>query len=224
MEQKIYRMENYINHKIIKRRNKIADPQEAINLAINLFGLSRLTNDDILHYSDLLEAIRILSIQKCIIVGTGLPYLHILLTIAGIEVVFIDMSKNVIDIAEHYNSRLTKYLQLNNTSAFTCIHSGFEELDPNKYQLKPHCFDLVTMIDLVGGVTGPIGGTSSWLRQCQELLRPRGYIIADRLERKGDTFSNNLYKIFPQAEVLPIQPYFRGSHEGSFDNNKILQI
>ncbi|MBF0478353.1 MAG: HAD hydrolase-like protein [Candidatus Omnitrophica bacterium] len=149
-------------------------------------------------------------IQKVAVVGKGLYYLPIFLALSGLEVVFIDMDASVKNNMDAY----IKYCE----EIF-----GVSALNYRSYQLEfgsreggvalrgeMNKFDLVTMVDLVGGIPHGVAG---WAEQTKALLKNgKGYAVLDVAE-----FSNEKAQLESRfAEVFPKLAKISGAYQGEY--------
>ena len=72
-------------------------------------------------------------------------------------------------------------------------------MDLEREGIEPRSFDLVTMIDLIGGI--PVGDPEKWLLKSEEILKDEGYLVVD--ESHGLNKITSYFKgIFPKNKLL----------------------
>ncbi len=111
------------------------------------------------------------SIQKIMVVGDGLGTLPVLLAAAGKDVTFVDLSTPKVDLMKHYAGKFSLEERLKTIKGEIGSLEITEDLKGK--------FDLITFIDLVGGV--PKGKIENWVSKAAELLPDEkpGYIVID---------------------------------------------
>jgi len=176
--------------------------------------LARKMAEEISHYP----------IHKAMVVGVGLGYLPILLALMGKEVVYVDHDPYILESVQGVWETMKKAALKSGITAplsFRAIKSEIGALELIKNGLTPHSFDLITFIDLIGGM--PKGNPEDWLLKAREILRPEGYLVVD--ESPGaDTITKYFSVIFPRYDRLAGGAYFEGSYNGPGSQNRFYKV
>lgn len=164
-----------------------------------------LAEKDIEYSFKLADEISKYNIQTALVVGDGLGYFPIFLCLMGKNVVFVDTNKLHCDMVNEMLSFLSNKLG-SHLSANTIV-SEFGVL-PLDQDLRNQ-FDLITLIELVGG--GDIKGSpKQWLIKAKEMLKPVSYIIIDLLKKKEDSIVKHFSSVFTKNKRLARDKFFKG--------------
>jgi hypothetical protein len=159
-------------------------------------------------------------IDNILITGAGLSSLPFLLALTGKTVTFVnldpEMTKSMQQVVDDVNKDLAR-IGIEGHIGIKTITGEIGALDLTEHGLNPHSFDLVTFIDMIGGI--PKGNPSNWLSKARELLKQEGYLVID--ERDGWLA---ISKHFPQYEVLSEGRYFMGDYEGIHSQNRFYRV
>ncbi|MFA6350198.1 MAG: ATP-binding protein, partial [Candidatus Omnitrophota bacterium] len=123
----------------------------------------------------LLEELEKLPIQNVLIAGDAMPKLHFLLALMGKNITFADLNESKVDNMKRMLGLINANLKKEGRAS---IEIEFYAGDIGNF-VSPQGvnFDLITFIDLVGGI--PKGGIENWLKTARRLLNDEGYIIVD---------------------------------------------
>ncbi|NQT32510.1 MAG: HEAT repeat domain-containing protein, partial [Candidatus Omnitrophica bacterium] len=169
--------------------------------------LSRKTAEGILKYP----------IDRIMVVGDGLWSLVFLLALTGKDVAFVEVDADKIEITKRYLEDRREYLR--GALQITTVCGGIGVLDIEKSDIKPHSYDLITFIDLIGGF--PNGDPRKWLLKAQELLKPEGYLLVD--EDHSDIIKH-FPEIFPNHELVADGMIFFGEYNGNDGKNRLYRV
>ncbi|MFA7652574.1 MAG: GNAT family N-acetyltransferase, partial [Candidatus Omnitrophota bacterium] len=180
---------------------------------------------DLVYSRVLLQEILNYPIEKIMVVGMGLRYLPLLSAMVDKQVVFVnkDIARlNIVRDDAHTINALLKGSREKLRIEF--IQGEIGSLDIKVNNLEPESFDLITFVDLIGGI--PQGNPGDWLLKAKVLLKPEGYLVIDEDKaREGlssliDYFSD----IFPEYEQLAGGAYLKGAWNGERSKNRFLKI
>lgn len=165
-------------------------------------------------------------IEKIMVAGSGLYMFSLLLALAGKEVVVVDLEPAQVAAMKRGVKVTMLELEKRGLEAevnIKVVTGEMGELDLAANGLDPASFDLVTLIDLVGGC--PQGSPRQWLLKARELLKPESsYILIDEHENSADDIIRHFTDVLPQHELLAGGKYFKGSYDGEFSKNRLYRV
>jgi GNAT superfamily N-acetyltransferase len=163
------------------------------------------------------------SIEKVVVVGSGLRNLPIFLSLMGKEVVFVDLEHAQTSSLSRRDRLLMKGLERRGAGAFKevkYVHGEIGELDLAKEGIEAGSFDLVTFIDIIG--PSPQGEPEQWFHKAKEMLKPEGYILLD--ENGSHNVSETFRDTFPSFEQVAPELNFQGEYNGPASFNSLYLV
>ena len=183
-------------------------------------------NQDLPLSGKLAEEILRHPIHKVMVVGGGLLSVCLLLAMTGREVTFVDREQGIIEMVNRdLINRCNAALRAAGKPeiAVRVVQSEIGTLDIAGEGLQPGTYDLVTLVDLRGGIIK--GDPDQWYAKVQSLLKPRAFVLA--AEGKGrQSPVPEFSRAFPNHQVLAGgQIPGKGIFEGTFgDVNRLYQV
>ena len=165
--------------------------------------------NDLEYSAELMNTLMRCPIDNALIVGNSLIYISILLAAMGKTVTYVDAEKRNMSvmrtIIEGAESDLGRSLPIR------VVEGEIGTLALEEKGIDPHSFDLVTFMDLAGGVQ--VGEPKKWLEKARELIRDEGYVVIDarREHYMSDTIREHLDEVFPVNRLL-VHKAFRGTY------------
>ncbi|MDD5662034.1 MAG: 50S ribosomal protein L11 methyltransferase [Candidatus Omnitrophica bacterium] len=197
-----------------------------LDKAYSLLRECKFSGDyDLVYSRALLREILNYPIEKIMVVGMGLRYLPLLLAMVGKQVVFVNKDIARLNIVQNDARTINALLkEPRKKLRIEFIQGEIGSLDIKANNLEPESFDLVTFVDLIGGI--PQGNPRDWLLKAKVLLKPEGYLVIDEDKaREGQSSLIDYFSdIFPEYEQLAGGAYLKGAWNGERSKNRFLKI
>ena len=141
-------------------------------------------------------------IEKGMVVGSGVPHLPYLLALTGVDVTVVDAGVEM-GLFKRMQTSVEELLRVEKVNAplqIRYIQDEFGALSLPENNLEPGTFDLITLVELVGG--RPVGSPKAWLLKARELLKPEAYLVVDDTSGGTDRITTHFSEVFPEHEVI----------------------
>ncbi len=167
-------------------------------------------------------------IQKVMVIGWSQKNLPMLLALTGKQVDFVDLNHMPI---EFNKERIEKVkVKLSGTDYDLNLRLTMSEigaLDFKAHSIKPHTYDLVTFIDLIGNM-GPKGQPKRWLMTARKALRKEGYFLIDEKPGKRTTpdqlLTTHLPVVFKKYERTRSNKKYLGFYYDAKSRNHLYHV
>ena len=206
----------------LRFQTNITPEEKLLNEAVEYVRKNMKALDGDIEYSkELAEVLIKCPIEKVLVVGSGLLTLPAILSYMGRSVTFVDADRRSLSSTK----RLMSLMEDKNgeTLSIKFIEGKVGETDLEEKGLDPKTFDLVTMIDLAGGIQK--GRPRKWLEKAKELLKPEGYLVADMTKEfyMDESIKDSLEDVFPVVNRLTHKK-FKGTYEDETSKNMLFYV
>lgn len=157
----------------------------------------------------LAEALSKQGVEKLIVVGDSLVPLPIAMALLGKEVVYVSLPGETatFDLTRTVTQSSLKRKFGDREIDIKKVIGEFGSVDLEKEDLEQERYDLITLVDLLGGI--PVGEPKEWMARAKELLKPNGLILLDETGPLSSNLKLHFEKTFPNHELVD------GPFEGS---------